>query len=56
MICFNVLSFFAQHAAREEILANGGSLSHHHGGIATLTLKSTDLKGIIFVGIIVKYA
>lgn len=21
-----------QHAAREEILANGGSLSHHHGG------------------------
>lgn len=23
---------FVQHAAREEILANGGSLSHHHGG------------------------
>lgn len=22
----------SQHAAREEILANGGSLSHHHGG------------------------
>jgi hypothetical protein len=22
-----------QAAAREEILANGGSLSHHHGGI-----------------------
>nr|XP_023657471.1 alkyldihydroxyacetonephosphate synthase, peroxisomal-like isoform X2 [Paramormyrops kingsleyae] len=23
-----------EHAAREEILANGGSLSHHHGGMA----------------------
>lgn len=35
MVRFNFSSPFLQHAAREEILANGGSLSHHHGGIAT---------------------
>lgn len=28
--------FVSQHAAREEILANGGSLSHHHGGTKNL--------------------
>lgn len=55
MVCFNFLSFFSQHGAREEILANGGSLSHHHGGMATLTFKNTDLKCVIFVDIIVKY-
>lgn len=27
--------FALQHAARDEILANGGSLSHHHGGKTT---------------------
>lgn len=32
------MCFFPQHAAREEILANGGSLSHHHGGT---TLQTT---------------
>lgn len=32
--------FISQHAARDEILANGGSLSHHHGG--TLTIKKSQ--------------
>lgn len=30
--------FVSQHAAREEILANGGSLSHHHGGNTNLKI------------------
>jgi len=28
----HVLCVFFQNLAREEILANGGSISHHHGG------------------------
>lgn len=36
--------FSPQHAAREEILANGGSLSHHHGGSATSTHQCSEFK------------